>query len=91
MVKIDGITYKLSDKPLKKLMAIIDNEKIYFGDIHYEHYYDRTKLLPLELNHRDKRRRENYLKRATKITDKNGNLTVNNIMSPNYHAVRVLW
>jgi hypothetical protein len=88
---INGFTYSLSDKPNKKLKVIVDGKVIHFGDSRYEHFFDSTKLLPTKLNHGDEKRRKEYLARASKIKDKDGNLTVNDPTSANYHSVRVLW
>ena len=88
---IDGYDYKLSDKKGKKLMVQVQNKTIYFGDTHYQHYKDRTGLLPASENHLDKKRREHYLARASKIKDKDNHLTAKDKTSPNYHAIKILW
>ena len=88
---IDGILYMKSDKPSKKLKAFVNNKWVYFGDVNYDNYYDKTLLLNGKYNHLDDKRRENYLKRASKIRDKNGNLTINDITSPNHHSIKILW
>jgi hypothetical protein len=88
---INGFTYSLSDKPNKKLKVTVDSKVIHFGSSEYEHFFDQTKLLPTKLNHGDEKRRKAYLTRASKIKDKDGNLTVDNPTSANYHSVRVLW
>lgn len=54
---------------------------VHFGDTRYQDY----------TQHKDKKRRELYLKRASQIRDKNGKLTINDITSPNYWSARVLW
>ena len=52
----------------KKYSAYLKNKKtgkikkINFGDIRYEHYYDKLGLYS-HLNHLDKKRRRNYIKR----------------------------
>lgn len=84
-------TYYISDKPNKKLMTIVNDKKIYFGDSKYQHFRDKTGLLPMELSHFDNARRNRYIKRATNIKDKNGNYTYLNPESPNFHAVHILW
>ena len=88
---IDNIIYKLSDKPRYKLKAFYNGKWIYFGSPNYEHYYDKSNLLPKYYNHLDDERRRRYLLRASKIRDKEGNLTANNPNSPNYHAINILW
>ncbi len=88
---IDGYTYSLSDNKNKKLKVVVDGKTIHFGDSRYEHYKDKTGLLPKSQNHGDEKRRTDYLTRSSKIKDKDGNLTVNNPKSANYHSVRILW
>ena len=83
--------YELSKNKNKKLMVVVNNKKIHFGDIRYEHYYDKTELLNKKLNHNDKKRQTNYLKRSKGIINKKGELTYLNPLSPNYHSIRVLW
>jgi len=88
---INGYTYSISDKPNKKLKVTVDSKVIHFGDSRYEHFFDKTGLLPKSQNHGDEKRRKDYLTRASKIKDKNSNLTVDNPNSANYHAYRILW
>ena len=88
---IDGYRYWLSDKAGKKLKVLVDGKWIYFGDSKYQHYYDRTGLLDPSQNHNDKVRRTQYRARASKIVNKDGLLTVNDVNSANYHAYRILW
>ena len=65
---------------------------VHFGDKRYEQYKDRTPLkLYKDQDHGDKKRREKYLARAKGIKDKNGKLTKDNPLSPNYWAIRYLW
>jgi hypothetical protein len=96
-VKIGKYTYFLSDKKNKKLSVIVDGKKIDFGgggagtDKIYEHFFDKTGLLPKSLNHLDNERRRLYLLRSKGIKDKEGNLTYLNPLSSNFHSVRVLW
>lgn len=91
MVKIGKYEYLLSDKKDKKLMVIVNNKKIYFGQKGYEHFFDKTGLLDKKLNHKDEKRKERYLKRSKGIKDKNGNLTYKNPESANFHSINILW
>jgi len=88
---LNGLKYELSEQKNKKLKVFKNNRWIHFGDNRYEHYFDKTGLLNKNLNHMDKVRRDAYLARAKKITDKGGKLTFKDNESPNYYAVRVLW
>ena len=90
-MEIDGFVYYKSDKPNKKLMVNVNGKTIYFGDTRYQHYFDRTGLLNKWYNHLDPARRISYIKRAMNIKDGDGNFSVNNPESANYHAIRVLW
>lgn len=65
----------------KKLQVLTPNGWLHFGDSRYSDY----------LQHKDKKRRYLYLKRASKIRDKNGKLTINNPLSANYWSTRILW
>ena len=71
----NGVDYtiKKSDRPDKKLMAVYTKNgkptKIYFGDPNFQHYFDKTGLLPKELNHNDKERRRLYRARHEPITN----------------------
>lgn len=91
MVKIGKYEYFISDKPNKKLYAVVDGKKVYFGDTSYDHYKDKTGLLDKSKNHLDEKRRASYLARASKIKDKSGNLTSEDPKSPNWHSIRILW
>ena len=65
----------------KKLAVITPYGTIHFGDKRYKDF----------TQHRNLKRRANYLKRAAGIRDKNGKLTINNPLSSNYWAARILW
>ena len=91
MVKIGKYHYELSTNKNKKLMTIVDGKVIHFGQTGYEHVFDKTRLTDIKLNHMDKKRQTNYLKRSKGITNKNGELTYKNPNSSNYHAIRILW
>ena len=56
-------------------------KKIHFGSVKYNDF----------LNHRDKKRTDNYLARAKKITNKQVQLTWENPESANYWSVHLLW
>jgi hypothetical protein len=74
-----------SSNPKKKGMVYVKREGktklIHFGDATAEDYRQ----------HRDKDRRESYLKRSAKIRDKNGKLTANNKNFANYWSRNYLW
>ena len=90
MVKIGKYNYEKSTRKDKKLMTIVDGKKVHFGNPSYQHFKDKTGIWK-SLDHGDKERRKNYLSRASGIKDGQGNLTKNNPLSPNYHAIRILW
>jgi hypothetical protein len=71
--------------------VLVNGKWIHFGQKGYQHYFDRTKLLPKSWNHNDGDRRRRYLARASKITTKKGTLAAKDINSANYHAIKVLW
>lgn len=74
-----------SDRPNKKKMVLAkvgDKIKLlHFGDKSMSDY----------TQHKDKKRRKNYLTRSAGIRDKNGNLTKNNKLSPNFWSRKILW
>ena len=90
-VKVGKYEYEKSTNKNKKLKVAVNNKTIHFGNINYQHFKDKTGLLPKSLNHGDKKRRDNYLKRSKAIKNKKGELTYLDPQSPNYHAVRILW
>ena len=86
---------KFLKSPLKnkKYRVISPQGKIIdFGDIRYEHYKDQTGLnLYFNLNHNDDKRRRLYRLRASKIKNKNGELTYKNPEYANYYSYNFLW
>ena len=89
--KIGNYIYERSTAKNKKLMTIVNGKKVHFGDIRLEHFKDKTDLLPKNLNHGDKNRKEAFLKRSGGIKRKDGTLTKDDPTSPNYHSRRILW
>lgn len=79
--------FKYTGKGVYKFSVYVKNETtgkpklIHFGDKRYEDY----------TQHKDKKRREAYLKRAKGIRDKDGKLTWKNKNTKNYWAVKYLW
>ena len=91
MVKIGKYDYQKSTRKDKKLMTTLKNNKtIHFGNPNYQHFKDKTGIWK-ELDHNDKKRRENYLKRSKGIKNKKGELTWKDPNSANYHSIRILW
>lgn len=90
-VKVGKYTYMLSDSKRKKLQTYVNGKILHFGQVGYKHFFDKSGLLDPRLNHKNKKRRDGYLKRAKGIKDKYGNLTWNNPESSNYHSIRILW
>ena len=88
---LDKLEFQLSEKKDKKLKVYYNGKWIHFGQKGYQHYFDKTGLLPKSENNMDKERRRLYLARATKIKDSKGNLTVNDKNSANHYSVNYLW
>jgi hypothetical protein len=86
--------FRISTKKNKKYDVYYNNKWISFGQLPYEHYKTSNKI-PQELHiyeeHHDKERRNNYRKRASKITNKEGKYTYKNKNSPNYWSYFYLW
>lgn len=84
--------YKKGVTPAGKKYSVYTprGKLIHFGDSSMQHYHDRIGEWS-HLNHGDKKRRANYLKRAMGIRDGNGRLTWNNPESANYYSIKYLW
>lgn len=96
VLKINNREYvvKVSDRKNKKYTAwlvsrmndggdVMLTRPVHFGDRRYEHYFDKFGFFS-ELNHNDKKRRENYRKRH-KNTD------IDNPASPAFWSYNYLW
>ena len=70
-----------SRKNKKYVVTLPGSKKIHFASNKYSDY----------LIHKDKNRRERYLKRSKGIKNKKGDLTYKNRESPNYWSVNLLW
>ena len=86
---------RLSTKKTKKYDIYYNNHWISFGQKGYEHY-KTSHFIPQNIRHEyrehlDQKRRELYIKRASKIKDSKGHLTYMNQSSPNYYAYHFLW
>ena len=65
----------------KYMVKLPTGKKVHFGSPKYPDY----------LFHKDEDRREKYLARATKIKNKQGELTHNKPESANYWSTKLLW
>lgn len=84
--------FKQSTHKDKKYMVYYNGKWIHFGQRGMAQYKDSTLLkLYSYLDHNDEKRRQNYLKRAKGITDKQGNLTYKDKNSSNYWSINFLW
>ncbi len=90
MVKIGKYDYKKSTSKGKKLMVVVNNKTIHFGDSSMGHFKDRTGIWKSK-DHGDKKRRDSFLSRSKGIKLKDGTLAWKNPESAAYHAVRILW
>jgi hypothetical protein len=81
---------KSKNKHKKYKVQLEDGTNIHFGDVRYQHYYDRFGKF-FKLDHKDKERRINYLSRASAIRNKENKLTINDPYSANFYAIRILW
>ena len=70
-----------TQKNNKYMVTLKSGKKVHFGSTKYVDY----------LTHKDKDRRDKYLARATKIKNKQGELTYNNPESANFWSVHLLW
>lgn len=90
MPKVGRYNYEKSTSKGKKLMVTVDGKTIHFGDSSMQQFKDKTGIWKSK-DHGDDTRRKSYLARAKGIKLKDGSLAWKNPMSPNYHAIRVLW
>ena len=80
--KLGAESLDYSTRKNNKCMATLSSgKKVHFGSPKYPDY----------LIHQDKDRRDKYLARATKIKNKQGELTYTNPESANYWSVNLLW
>ena len=80
--KLDAESLDYSTRKNNKYMATLSSgKKVHFGSTKYPDY----------TIHKDKDRRDKYLSRATKIKNKQGELTYTNPESSNYWSVNLLW
>ena len=79
-VGVESIDYS-TRKNNKYMVILTSGKKVHFGSSKYEDY----------LTHKDKDKRDKYLSRATKIKNKQGELTYTNPESANFWSVNLLW
>ena len=80
--KLGAESLDYSTRKNNKYMATLSSgKKVHFGSSKYPDY----------LTHKDKDRRDKYLARATKIKNKQEELTYNNPESANFWCVNLLW
>tara|TARA_Y100000114_G_scaffold155716_1_gene180622 strand:+ start:348 stop:836 length:489 start_codon:yes stop_codon:yes gene_type:complete len=86
-----GVTFPGYNKPIasnrkgkKKMVLVKRGDKIRIVHFGQKGYQDFTQ-------HKDKKRRKNYLTRSAGIRNKSGQLTKDDPFSPNYWARRELW
>ena len=66
-----GYKIYISNKYPKKYYAIVNQKKVYFGDIRYQHFFDKMGVYSF-LNHYDKKRRKLFKIRHEKNRHKKG-------------------
>ena len=79
--KLGAKSLDYSNRKNNKYVVEYEGKKIHFGSTKYEDY----------LIHKDEERRDKYLARAKKITNKNGDATHESPSFPNYWPVKLLW
>ena len=81
-IKLGAESLDYSTRKNNKYMATLPSgKKVHFGSPKYPDY----------TIHKDKERRDKYLSRATKIKNKQGELTYTNPESSNFWSVHLLW
>jgi hypothetical protein len=97
MVKVGRFDYQKSTRPDKKLMVVVEKggkkKTVHFGNRKgsaNEHFKDRTGIWK-SLDHGDTQRRKNFRDRMSGVKKKDGSRAVDDVFSPAYHALRILW
>jgi hypothetical protein len=95
MARPTNVKFLLSQSKGKKLRVVFHlhgkQHTVNLGVVGYEHYYDKTGLLPKSLNDKDPTRRKAYFERHNKIVDRQGHKVINDPLSPSYWTARYLW
>jgi hypothetical protein len=90
-----NIQFSRSSSPGKKLKVQVTYQgkqhTLHFGATSYQHYYDRTGLLPKSHNHKDPVRRRAYFERHSKVLNKAGKRVISDPLSASYWACKYLW
>ena len=71
-------------------MVVVNGRRIYFGQLPYGHYKDRTGIWD-DLDHEDEKRRDAFRRRFEGMKLKDGTRAIDNPESPAYHSYRILW
>ncbi len=97
MVKVGRFDYQKSNRPDKKLMVVVEKggkkKTVHFGNTKppaNEHFKDRTGIWKSK-DHGDAQRRKNFRSRMSGIKKKDGSRAVDDVFSPAYHSLRILW
>jgi hypothetical protein len=94
MVKVGRFDYQKSTRPDKKLMVVVEKggkkKTVHFGARSMEHFKDRSGIWKSK-DHGDAQRRKNFRSRMGGIKKKDGSRAVDDVFSPAYHSLRILW
>ena len=81
-----------SNRKHKKYMVKVGRRWVHFGDKRYQQFKDQTKLKAYaKLDHNNKTRRRNFLRRMTSHTSKRMALKSARPHSAKYFAIKYLW
>lgn len=80
-LKYGASDFGISDKKDKRFFVIYDNHMINFG-----YKYGKTYI-----DHHNKKKREAWYARHSKIYDSSGRQVINNPYSASYWSARILW
>lgn len=78
-IKYDSVS--LSDKKDKKIKIIINGKTIHFGDKNSLTYLEQP----------DKKKRDAYIARHSKIMLKDGTRAIDKLYSPAWFSLKILW
>lgn len=84
------IKFEVGPYPYKYTAILSNGKKVSFGHQKYQQYHDKIGYYK-HLDHNDKKRRDSYRARHTKIKLKDGSFAVNRPYSPAWFSLHYLW
>lgn len=80
-IRLGASDFGYSKAKGKRFYVVYQNKRINFG----------SDIGSTFIDHGDDLKKKAWYARHSKITDKNGNLVINNVLSPSYWSAKLLW